>query len=175
MYPRCGSGLPTIRREAGTRHRRMEKACAATAARDCRHLARGCGMTNLAAVSVASGFQTLKCPIASFVPWARPLGRHLDAERAPLCCLSRLRNAPLVDNGCAAGIDRPRRRSVGTPALGPCRALGGKLVPVLLSWRHFHMGARVVRFLPPHPRPYQLGQGGSAVSNAPHAYKRENN
>ena len=103
-------------------------------------------------------FFTLACPIASFVPWARALRRHKDADAHFVLLTSRLRNAPFVDNGraagvdngCAAGIDRPQMRSVGTPALGPCRALGGKLVPVLLGWRHFLMGTRV-RPLACHP------------------------
>ena len=121
------------------------------------HLALGCGTTNLAAVSVASGFHS-RMPDCL----VRALGTHFAATwtlDTHLCCLSGLRNAPLVDNGCAAGIDSPQMRSVGTPALGPCRALGGKLVPVLLGWRHFHMGLCVVRFLatPPESIPTRPG------------------
>ena len=133
----------------------MEKHVA-MAAPDCQHVALGCGTQTLPPLLWRAVFHS-RMPDRVVRARARALRRHKDAD-AHFVLLIALEErtfvdngrAAGVDNGCAAGIDRPQMRSVGTPALGPCRALGGKLVPVLLGWRHFLMGTRV-RPLSCHP------------------------
>ena len=150
VYPRCGSCLPTIRRQAGTRHRHMENAFGRSRAglpaprpwlwdnKSCR---RYCGER----LSPSPARSLRSCPgrarFAATWTLTRTFVLLIALEERTFGC---------ADNGCAAGIDRPQMRSVGTPALGPCRAPGGKLVPVLLGWRHFLMGPRV-RPLSCHP------------------------